>query len=151
MRLFRTGDHGLPLPKRHSELAAGYDLQAAHDAVIPPHSVGIVGTGFAWEIDPEPAERRGLIPTVNLGLIRDRSGMAVKGPCFVVAGVVDGDYRGEVKVALRNAGNDEFKVAKGDRIAQMILTVAYTWIPEEAETLPGTERGAGGFGSTGDR
>jgi dUTP pyrophosphatase len=123
-------------------------------------------TGFAWEIDAaqavevkealgEPPGAAGIdspaFPTVEYGLIRDRSSMAAKG-VFVVGGVVDGDYRGEVQVMLHNAGFDAVNIVPGQKIAQMIVGVAYSHPVRECdpdEDLGVTERGEAGFGSTG--
>jgi dUTP pyrophosphatase len=156
MRVERIGEHTLPIPERKTELAGGYDLQAAEDVVIEPGAVGKVRTGFAWEIDAEPpmvggSRQPSLIPTVNVGLIRDRSGIATKTDLFVVAGVVDGDYRGEVKVALRNTGAERVQIKQGERIAQMLIIVAYRWDLQEAlqGELTRTGRGDNSFGSTG--
>jgi dUTP pyrophosphatase len=149
IRLKRIGNHDLPLPNRATSMSAGYDLMAVTDVTIPPGQVVKVPTGFAWEIDAETDKRGPILPTVNVGLVRDRSGMATKTGLHVVAGVVDGDFRGEVLVALRNAGDKPERIKAKHRIAQMIITVAYAWEVEEAEALSETGRGDGGFESTG--
>jgi dUTP pyrophosphatase len=109
----------------------------------------VIKTGFAWEIDPETGGS--VLPVKNFGLIRDRSGLALRKSCFVVAGVIDADYRGEVMVALHNASNDEVVIKLGDRIAQMLVCVCYTYdIAETDGELTETKRGDAGFGSTGE-
>ena len=144
IRLTRIGEHDLPLPVRQPG-SAGYDLQAREKTLIYPGEVAAVGTGFAWEIETNPPLSR-----TSFGLIRDRSGLATRSSVFVVAGVVDGDYRGEVKVALRNGGESPFRVEPGSRIAQMVLLTALTPELDESEDgLAETARGAAGFGSTG--
>ena len=90
------------------------------------------------------------IPVGNYGRVAPRSGLACKNFIDVGAGVVDSDYRGEVKVLLFNFGEQEFKVNPGDRIAQLIIEkYTRTEIEEVADDLDNTVRGAGGFGSTG--
>ena len=129
------------LPVRGSTGAAGYDLAAAEATSIPAGGRGIVKTGLAIAI-PEGTYAR----------IARRSGLAVKKGINTGAGVVDYDYRGEVGVVLFNHGTEDFAVAPGDRVAQLILERIAT--PdvvevESVEQLGATERGAGGYGSTG--
>jgi len=130
------------LPKRGSEYAAGYDLYAdlTEAVVIPPHQSVMIGTGLAAEI-----------PEGYFGGVFARSGLATKQglrPANCV-GVCDSDYRGEYIIALHNDSDDARTVAPGDRIAQLVLMPYMAAEFEEADTLPDTERGAGGFGSTG--
>eukprot|EP00793_Prasinoderma_coloniale_P002794 PRCOL_00002276-RA len=128
------------LPVRGSKGAAGYDLAAAEPTTIAAGGRGIVKTGLAIAI-PEGTYAR----------IAPRSGLAVKKGINTGAGVVDYDYRGEVGVVLFNHGTEDFEVAAGDRVAQLILERIAT--PEVVEVAEGgldeTERGAGGYGSTG--
>ena len=133
---------GATLPTYGSSEAAGADLYACLDAdvVIEPGKTAFIPTGFAMAV-----------PKGCAGLIYARSGMACKrdlAPANKV-GVIDSDYRGEIMVALHNHGSQMQTIANGDRIAQMIITPvitpAYTW----AENLEDTNRGEGGFGSTG--
>ena len=130
------------LPQRGSEKAAGYDLYAntEEEITIAPHATQMIGTGIAMEI-----------PEGYFGAIFARSGLASKkglrpGNCV---GVVDSDYRGEWKIALHNDTDEPQTIAPHERIAQMVvipfLPVEFT----EAADLTDTERGAGGFGSTG--
>ena len=124
---------------RGSDQAAGYDLYAVTDATINPHECVLVGTGLIMQI-----------PEGYFGGIYARSGLASKQglrPANCV-GVVDSDYRGEVKVALRNDTNEVRSVSAGERIAQMIIQPYLNVTFVEGE-LDDTERGAGGFGSTG--
>ena len=133
---------GATLPTYGSSEAAGADLYACLDAdvVIEPGKTAFIPTGFAMAV-----------PKGCAGLIYARSGMACKrdlAPANKV-GVIDSDYRGEIMVALHNHGSQIQTIANGDRIAQMIITPvitpAYIW----AENLDDTNRGEGGFGSTG--
>ncbi len=128
------------VPVKGSEQAAGYDLMASAEAVVPTKGKALISTGIAMAI-----------PIGNYGRIAPRSGLAAKNFIDVGAGVIDSDYRGEVKVLLFNFGDSDFKVGKGDRIAQLIVEkYTRTEIEEVVEgELDATERGEGGFGSTG--
>lgn len=132
------------LPARGSEYAAGYDLHACLDGdaavVIPPHHTVMLHTGLAFAL-----------PEGTFGAIVARSGLASRqglrpANCM---GVIDSDYRGECMVALHNDSGAERTVQRGDRIAQLILLPFLPMEFEEADELPDTARGAGGFGSTG--
>ena len=130
------------LPVAGSAFAAGYDLYACIDAPveIPPHTTAMVGTGLSIAV-----------PEGWFGAVFARSGLAAKQglrPANCV-GVCDSDYRGEYIVALHNDGEETRTVSPGDRIAQLVILPHMTAEFEEAEELPATERGAGGFGSTG--
>jgi dUTP pyrophosphatase len=126
------------LPERHSTGAAGYDLSSVHDVLIAPGSWGLVGTGIAIAV-----------PAGTYGRIAPRSGLSTRGVA-VGAGVVDSDYRGEVKVLLVNhSATEELQVRRGDRVAQLILEAIVTPPVSVASELPGTSRGEAGFGSTG--
>ena len=133
---------GATVPTMGSKFAAGADLYSAEDAdvVIGPSETKFIGTGLAMEI-----------PEGYVGLVYARSGLACKrglAPANKV-GVVDSDYRGEIKVALHNHGKEAQTVEKGDRIAQMVIAPYLSVNYEEADALSETERGEGGFGSTG--
>lgn len=133
---------GATVPTMGSKFAAGADLYSAEDAdvVIEPGETKFIGTGLAMEI-----------PEGYVGLVYARSGLACKrglAPANKV-GVVDSDYRGEIKVALRNHGKEAQTVEKGERIAQMVIAPYLSVNYEEADALSETERGEGGFGSTG--
>ena len=128
------------VPRRASEGAAGYDLASAEITQIAPGERRLVSTGLSIKVPP------GLY-----GRIAPRSGLAVKHGIQVGAGVVDADYRGEVKVLLFNQSQEPFNIETGDRIAQLILERHETPAVLEVTELSGgdTGRGAGGFGSTG--
>lgn len=135
---------GLPLPDYATEGAAGLDLLAANAAndtiVIEPGGRVLVPTGLTFAL-----------PMGYEAQVRPRSGLAWKHGVTVLnsPGTIDCDYRGEVRVMLINLGDEDFKINRGDRIAQLIIA-PYTRIGwEVTETLPETVRGEGGFGSTG--
>ena len=131
------------IPTRGSEYAAGYDLYACLDGEkldIPPHTTAKIGTGLSIAV-----------PNGYFGAIFARSGLASKrglAPANKV-GVVDSDYRGEVMVALHNHSETAQTVAGGERIAQMVIMPFIRGEFAEAESLSLTDRGDGGFGSTG--
>ena len=141
IKLFRLphGD-GLPLPRYASEDAVGLDVTAAEDLTLEPGQRHAVATGFAIEI-PRGYEVQ----------VRPRSGLAVKNgiTCLNTPGTIDSDYRGEVKVILINLGQEPFDIRRGERIAQLVPAPVLRADFVEASELSGTERGAGGFGSTG--
>lgn len=131
---------GLPLPAYATPGAAGMDLLAARDMVIPPGGRALVPTGLAIAL-PEGFEMQ----------VRPRSGLALKHGVTVLnaPGTVDSDYRGEVGVILLNTGAEPFVIARGERIAQAVFAPVTQAVWEEVVVLPETQRGAGGFGSTG--
>jgi dUTP pyrophosphatase len=128
------------LPTRGSAEAAGWDLYAYSGAVLNPHETCLIDTGIIIEV-----------PKGYFGGIFARSGLALKKglrPANAV-GVVDSDYRDSVKVALHNDSNKTQEVTRGDRIAQLII-IPYKEIElEVVDEVSETERGQGGFGSTG--
>eukprot|EP00730_Choanoeca_flexa_P011261 TRINITY_DN24216_c0_g1_i1.p1 TRINITY_DN24216_c0_g1~~TRINITY_DN24216_c0_g1_i1.p1 ORF type:complete len:159 (+),score=25.68 TRINITY_DN24216_c0_g1_i1:43-477(+) len=126
------------VPTRGSDNAAGYDLYAAEDAIIDPQGKAIVKTDIAMAI-----------PEGCYGRVAPRSGLAAKHHIDVGAGVVDRDYRGNVGVVMFNLAKQSYEVKKGDRIAQLVLERIITPKVQEVEELDDTDRGAGGFGSTG--
>lgn len=134
----RIGEHALPLPSRETEGAAGHDMMAADGVTVYPGQRVVIPTGFAWAIPPG-----------WVGMIRPRSGLAVKHGLDVLAGVVDSDYRGEVKVVLINHGDRPVEFNQGDRVAQMVIQPVVMTEIEEVSELGETKRGCGGFGSTG--
>lgn len=132
------------LPTRGSDYAAGADLRAVLDTPveIKPGQTVMIGTGIAMEI-----------PEGFVGLVFARSGLACKegiAPANKV-GVIDSDYRGEIKVALHNHSKSERTVENGQRIAQIVIVPFAAPDFVEAVELSDTERGQGGFGSTGKR
>jgi len=132
----------LPLPRAVSAGSAGSDLRAAvSDAlVLAPGDRCRVPTGLVLEI-----------PVGWEGQVRPRSGLAARHGVTLVnsPGTIDADYRGEVQVLLVNLGGEEFVVRPGERIAQLVIAPVETVRFEEVETLSTTERGGGGFGSSG--
>jgi dUTP pyrophosphatase len=133
---------GLNLPQYATALSAGVDLEAAVDApvTLKPGERQLIATGLAIAL-PDGYEAQ----------IRPRSGLAFKNGVTVLnsPGTIDADYRGEVKVILANLGQEDFTVERGMRVAQMVIA-PYTQVGwNVVETLDETERGAGGFGSTG--
>ena len=135
---------GLPLPGYQSPGAAGFDLVAAVAAGAPvalkPGSRALVPTGLIFEL-PEGTE----------GQVRPRSGLALKSGVTVLnsPGTIDCDYRGEVQVILINLGHDTFEISRGERIAQFIVAPVTRARLKVTAVVSTTERGAGGFGSTG--
>ena len=128
-------------PTRAEVGAAGYDLTACEDKIILAGKWDKVDTGIAVEF-----------PSYCYGRVAPRSGLAFKKGISVGAGVIDSSYRGTIQVILFNHdNNNDFVVKKGDRIAQLIFEKIYTPELEEVtiETLTTTDRGTGGFGSTG--
>jgi dUTP pyrophosphatase len=134
--------HGadLPLPCYATAHAAGLDVVAAESLTLAPGSRQAVATGFAIAI-PEGYEVQ----------VRPRSGLALKHgiTCLNTPGTIDADYRGEVKVILANLGAEPFEIVRGQRIAQLVPAPVQRAVFAEVEKLDATERGAGGFGSTG--
>jgi dUTP pyrophosphatase len=125
-------------PTRGSAHAAGYDLYSAYAYEIPAMGKMVVLTDIQIAL-----------PDGCYGRVAPRSGLAAKNFIDVGAGVIDQDYRGNVGVVMFNFGKESFKVAKGDRIAQLILERIYIPELEEVNSLDETERGGGGFGSSG--
>ncbi|KAL4802698.1 dUTP diphosphatase [Aspergillus unguis] len=126
-------------PTRGSAFAAGYDLYSAKETVIPAKGKGLVDTGLAVAV-----------PEGTYGRVAPRSGLASKHFIDVGAGVIDADYRGELKVLLFNFSDVDFTVKEGDRVAQLVLERIYTPEVVVVEELAESVRGAGGFGSTGN-
>jgi dUTP pyrophosphatase len=131
---------GLALPAYETEHAAGMDLRAAEDVILPPGGRAMVATGFAIAL-PQGFEAQ----------VRPRSGLAAKHGVTLLnsPGTIDADYRGEIKVILINHGEAAFAVKRGDRIAQMVVAPVTRVVLKESSELSGTGRGSGGFGSTG--
>lgn len=129
------------LPRQQHPQDAGYDLTAAHEAVLNPGDTVIVETPHSVAI-----------PDGVVGLVCSRSGLAAKHSVWVAnaPGVIDPGYTGQIGVILHNAGRHKYQVSKGDRIAQLVLvpTIHPTW--HYKRPLDDTQRGDAGFGSTGD-
>ena len=134
----------LPLPTPASPGSSGFDLRASlpETAVLGPGERLLVPTGLVLEIPPGWE-----------GQVRPRSGLALRHGIGVVnsPGTIDSDYRGEVAVTLINLGTAPFPIQRGDRIAQLVIAPVASVEWEEAESLGESERGAGGFGSSGVR
>lgn len=133
---------GLPLPRYMSEGAAGCDLLAAvsEDVTLAPGERALISAGFRMAL-PQGYEAQ----------IRPRSGLALEHGVTILnaPGTIDADYRGPVAVILINHGSTPFRIRRGERIAQMIIAPVERARFERPESLEPTERGAGGFGSTG--
>src|SRR5437588_4347061 len=125
------------LPSRGSTKAAGHDLFAHEDVQIPANGQKTIGTGIAIGL-----------PDGTYGRIAPRSGLAVKHRLHVMAGVIDADYTGEVRVVLANQGDQGYDIRKGDKIAQLIIERIIEDEYQEVEELDSTTRGDQGFGST---
>jgi dUTP pyrophosphatase len=132
--------HGLPLPAYATDGAAGLDVVAAEDLTLAPGERHAVATGFAIAI-----------PSGYEVQVRPRSGLALKHgiTCLNTPGTIDHDYRGEVKVILANLGREVFEIRRGERIAQLVPAPVFKATFCEVDSLSDTERGSGGFGSTG--
>ena len=131
---------GLDLPHYATGGAAGMDVVSAEDVTIPPGGRHAVATGLAMAIPPGYEIQ-----------VRPRSGLALKHGITVpnTPGTIDSDYRGELKVILINHGQEPFPIARGDRVAQLVLAPVTRASWREVEELDPTQRGDGGFGSTG--
>lgn len=133
---------GTALPEYQTKDSAGADIRAflSEPVVIPAGGRSLIPTGLSFEI-----------PSGYEVQVRPRSGLAIKNgiTCLNAPGTIDADYRGEVKVILYNAGNEPFTVNNGDRIAQIVVAPVTVGIFEPVSALSETERGSGGFGSTG--
>lgn len=132
----------VPLPKYQTELAAGMDMAAWVDEPLSlaPGERKLVSTGLSIGLPPGYEAQ-----------VRPRSGLALKHGVTVLntPGTIDADYRGEIKVLLVNLGAETFSVARGDRIAQLVIAPVAKATLEVAASLDATDRGAGGYGSTG--
>ena len=128
------------IPKYQTMEAAGFDLHSLDDVILKKGERVLISTGLSFEIEKGYEIQ-----------IRPRSGLAYKYGISVLntPGTIDSDYRGEIKVLLINFSDQDFEIKKGDRIAQAVVKEVIQAEFEEVETLSETERGAGGFGSTG--
>ena len=141
---FKQLDHakGLPLPSYETSAAAGMDIRAAlgFSITLKPGERMLVPTGLQMAL-PEGYEAQ----------IRPRSGLAIKHGITMLnsPGTIDADYRGEVKVIAINHGTEDFTIQHGDRIAQMVISPVVQLGIQVVDDLSDTERGTGGFGSTG--
>jgi dUTP pyrophosphatase len=128
------------IPRQAYPGDAGSDLVSVEDAIIRPGCTVLVSTGIAIELPPQTEAQ-----------VRPRSGLAIKNGITVIntPGTIDVLYRGEIKVGLHNTSNEDFKVERGMRIAQMVIQELPEIEMEEVDELSATERGTGGFGSSG--
>ena len=138
LKVKRLNDNAV-LPVRASPGAVGYDISCSNDFVLNTQSHVLVPTGLAFKLPPGV-----------YGRIAPRSGLTVRSGVHIGAGVIDPDYTGEVKVAMFNLGTASLHFHKGDRIAQLILERCEVPPVVETDIILDTERGIGGFGSTGN-
>lgn len=135
---FKLLNNGARMPTKGSLGAAGFDLYASENVTVPPRDRALIPTGLSLQIPFADTYAR----------IAPRSGLSVQG-LDIGAGVVDRDYRGEVRVLVINHTDDPHHFLKGERIAQLIFEKIVDVQLLETDTLEDTERGRGGFGSTG--
>lgn len=139
-----AGNDDLPLPSYASEGAAGLDLRAAvrEPLALAPGQRALVPTGLCLAIPPGFE-----------GQVRARSGLALEHGIVLpnAPGTIDADYRGELSVILWNSGREVFRIERGDRIAQLVVARVARVAWDERDAVDASERGAGGFGSTGTR
>jgi len=132
----------LPLPRTESEGAAGLDLRAAvsQPLILVPGERRLIPTGL-----------RIALPVGFEAQVRPRSGLALRHGILIpnAPGTIDADYRGEIQVILMNAGEADFEIVRGDRIAQLVVAPVVRPVWVEVDSLDATERGEGGFGHTG--
>lgn len=139
MKFMKLSDHAT-MPTSGSKEAAGYDLYSTEDVCIWPLTTEVIHTGIAIELPPG-----------TFGGIFSRSGLSTKQGLAVIngVGVVDSDYRGEIMVPLHNHSEGRKWIRRGDRVAQLIIIPYLKPVLVESDTLSKTDRGIGGFGSTG--
>lgn len=150
--------HGVGLPAYQTSGAAGMDLHAAWDKEVP---ASVIAGSASWgrhgalQVNPDaiisiPTGIAAAIPTGWEGQVRGRSGLLAKHGVYAPqTGTIDSDYRGEIRVVLKNEGRAPFVIRRGDRIAQLVIAPAPQAVLEQVDELPETQRGEGGFGSTG--
>jgi dUTP pyrophosphatase len=138
-KVFLVDEHA-KVPTKGSPHSAAHDLYSCEHTIIPPNSRKLVNTGIILQIDKEDSYLR----------VAPRSGLSVRG-IDIGAGVVDYDYRGRVKVLMINNTSENFTIDIGDRIAQLIVERIYTdeFVDSAIDEMTDTQRGVGGFGSTG--
>lgn len=131
---------GIDLPRYATAGAAGMDISAAEEALLPPGARAAIATGFALAIPPGFEVQ-----------VRPRSGLALRHgiTCLNPPGTIDSDYRGEIKVILINLGSESVVIERGDRIAQLVVAPVVEAKLVEVDRLDDSDRGSGGFGSTG--
>jgi len=136
------GNEDIELPAYQSEGAAGMDVRAVEDRMIQPGETSLIPTGFSIAV-----------PIGFEAQLRPRSGLALKNGITLLnsPGTIDSDYRGPVGVILTNLGHEPFYIHRGDRVAQMVIARVERADWEIVESLEETERGEGGFGSSGTK
>jgi dUTP pyrophosphatase len=134
----------IPLPSYATEGSAGMDIRAAveNELIVKPSQVVLVPTNLSVEI-PSGFEIQ----------VRPRSGLAANNSVGILnsPGTIDSDYRGEIKIILMNFGKEDFKINRGDRIAQLVAAKIYRASLDETNVLNNSKRGKGGFGHTGQK
>jgi deoxyuridine 5'-triphosphate nucleotidohydrolase len=135
---FKRLDPRATLPTRGSSLAAGLDIYGIDELTIPAGERQLARTGLAVAI-----------PEGYYGRVAPRSGLATKTGLDTLAGVIDADYRGEIGCLLYNAGSETIQLPAGSKICQLIIEKIITPTPAWADEIAETDRGSGGFGSTG--
>lgn len=135
-------ENGAVLPKYETEGSSGMDVRSIENCSISSNGWKLISTGLFPEI-PQGYEIQ----------VRSRSGLSAKSGIFVLnsPGTVDSDYRGEIKIILANMSSESFTISKGDRIAQLVVTPVTKASVKEVEIISSTQRGEGGFGSTGKK
>ena len=139
--LIQRLDPGLPLPAYEHPGDAGLDLRSRIDVVVQPGQRVLIPTGIAMAL-----------PDGHVGLVHPRSGLALRHGLTVVnaPGTIDAGYRGEISIiAINHDPSESVSIARGDRIAQLVIQEVVTARIVEVAMLPGSHRGTGGFGSTG--
>lgn len=126
------------VPTVATAYSAGVDLYSPEDVLIPPGFSEVVATGIAVELPPG-----------FFGLLTHRSSLAFKGDTIASLGIIDNDYTGEVKIKLFHLGTTGLQIKRGDRVAQLVVIPYSQVMVEVVDELKQTDRGAGGFGSTG--
>lgn len=141
-RLNPERDADIPLPRYMTPQSAGLDIYAAleDELILESAQIGLIPSGFAIALPPGFEAQ-----------IRPRSGLAIKHGIGIInsPGTIDADYRGEIKVAIINLGSGDYTIRRGDRVAQMVIQRVYQARFRIVEELDETDRGDGGFGSTG--
>ncbi|CCH43606.1 Deoxyuridine 5'-triphosphate nucleotidohydrolase [Wickerhamomyces ciferrii] len=139
LKIYKRSENAT-LPTKGSVLAAGYDIYSSEESLVPSYGQALVSTDISI-----------IVPVGTYGRVAPRSGLAVKHGISTGAGVIDADYRGEVKIVLFNHSKVDFQIKKGERIAQLVLEKIVNADIQEIniDELDNTERGVGGFGSTG--
>lgn len=127
-------------PTRGTSDSAGLDLYAAAECVVPAHGMMLVSTGVAFAI-----------PKGFYGICTGRSGITIKNGVIGQLGIIDSDYRGAVGIMMFNTTDEEFTIKIGDRVGQMVIMPYMRCVLDYRDELDNTDRGEGGFGSTGKR